>query len=87
MPSSAFDRRAAEAEGEPHDFCLATRFCRRCGASALAIAEGRRARTCEPGVVGISWIRAVERMRVLMEPPLVRFGLDYDPGPGPGAAA
>lgn len=45
-----------------HDIDLCTNFCRRCGASAVAIAEGKRASACEPGVVGISHIRAVERI-------------------------
>jgi hypothetical protein len=51
-----------------HDWCLATRYCRRCGASEQAVVEGKRAMRCEPGVVGISWVRATERMRDLMAP-------------------
>ena len=43
--------------------CLATRLCRRCGASAAAIASGARAPHCEPGVTGISWARQTERLR------------------------
>lgn len=72
-----------------HDVCLATRLCRRCGASAKAIARGDRAPYCEPGVVGISWIRAVERIRVLMGQPTEAPSPTVQIGPlddGPTAA-
>lgn len=52
-----------------HDLCHVTSFCRRCGASLVAIEEGRRTRSCEPGVVGISHIRAVERLTSLFGVP------------------
>lgn len=61
------DRQALKAGwpdgADEHDMCLATRLCRRCGASWAAIARGQRAPYCEPGVTGISWTRAVERFR------------------------
>jgi hypothetical protein len=51
-----------------HDWCLATFFCRNCGASQAAVAAGVRAASCEPGVTGISWRRCAERFRDLMAP-------------------
>jgi hypothetical protein len=61
-----------------HDFCLATRYCRRCGASEQSVAVGQRALACEPGVTGISWTRATERMRDQMA-----RGPDIVPWDGP----
>lgn len=52
--------------GQEHDWCLATGFCRLCGASQKAVAAGLRGRYCDPDVIGISWVRATERMRDLM---------------------
>lgn len=61
--------------GLDHDWCLATRYCRRCGASQKAVAAGQRAGSCEPGVTGISWTRASERFRELLEGPVVMVPL------------
>lgn len=63
----SLDMPTPEPEGQSalvgHDVCLATRVCRRCGASAAAIASGARAASCEPGVTGISWARQTQRLR------------------------
>lgn len=65
MPNCPHEHEAVSALVE-HDVCLATGLCRRCGASRHAIASGARAAFCEPGVTGISWVRAMERMREQM---------------------
>lgn len=37
-----------------HDWDMVTMFCKRCGAGYSGVLDGKRARECEPGVVGIS---------------------------------
>lgn len=69
------DRRTPADVIKQHDMCLATRLCRRCGASAKAIASGQRAPLCEPGVTGISWTRASERLREMIEGRTVQLPL------------
>lgn len=64
MPNCEHEAPPPELEsGQEHDWCFATRLCRLCGASQRAVARGDRARYCEPGVTGISWVRATERIR------------------------
>lgn len=55
-----FDRPEGASD---HAWCLATKLCRTCGASQRAVASGERRPWCEPGVTGISWTRAAERIR------------------------